>query len=332
MSIKALLGNLVEFVRSEDDILRFNIIHRSLSAYLAQTRWILVRLSSVFLQHCPNDFWAPFASGMVKQSSQAFAVDITITLHKLQETVRAAAQAREASLVAHHRVDPSELWRLFHARVDAAQGMWFLIQDWKPWGDLLLYILDYWFNITTLPSLNASAFRAQAEDLALLHLVYCRSCTIMTNWRWWLWKRLLRLHGNPVLNLVLQLYHGTSQSAIDMLEERQREGLSLAILEDLYDVAFVSYSQLEVNLAFLKFLEVKFAIYVDVRHLCTLETVPFRRDNDFQHQMNQRPAAIPWTIAHDQDCPYHHHPTTVSVLKHWMNLDVVPSSQWLSNL
>jgi len=310
VSIKALLGNLIEFIQLGGDMLRINIIHKSLSAYLTQTRWIQVRLSSAFLQVYPNDFWPRFASDMVKQTCQDSAVDITSTVDKLQETVRDAAQRHEAWLIAYHRIKRNELWDLFAAGLYAAQNMWSINQDWKPWGDLLLYIINHWFDITATSSLNASKFPAEAEDLALLHLLYCWGCYGNAGKNLWVWKRILRLHESRVLSLILQFFHGTSQSAIDTLEERQPEGLSVAVLEDLFDVALVSDLRWETRLAFLTFLGVKFAIYVDVRHLCSLET--FRgpqRVNAIQRQTYQRPAAIPWTIAHDKTA------RTISILQ-----------------
>ncbi|KAK5073371.1 hypothetical protein LTR70_010104 [Exophiala xenobiotica] len=309
VTIKALLGNLIEFVPPRPDTLRINIIHKPLSAYLAQTRWIMTRLSPAFLRVYPNDFWARFASDMVKQACQDSVVDITSTVDKLQETVRAAAQRHEAWLIAHHRINGAELHALFRDGIYAAEHMCSISQDWKPWGDLLLYTIDHWFDITASSSLNASKFPDQAEDLALLHLLYCIYCSGATGENLWVWKRVLRLHESRVLSLILQLYHGESQSAMNTLEERQREGLSVAVLEDLYDVALVSDRPGKPTPAFLTFLQVKFAIYVDVRHLCSLETMLYRGSLTLQHQMSHRLASTPWTIAHDKDCPYHHRDT-----------------------
>ena len=218
--VKALLGNLVDFVRPNQGPLRIRLVHRSLSPYLAWTNWIPVRMPEPLLQAYPDHFTKRLVVACIHQAGREANLDTTTLDYRLTKWTDGEDYVGWQSHFNQHMITSPQ---------------------WLQWADFLLYSVDQFFEVDESPSdrrgkLTEFCWPADTSDLALLHVVRCKKCAhFVKSLGHWNGKPISRLYRAGLSDVLLLIVHQRDDLVVFRMEERYAS-LSVDMIEDLLDI------------------------------------------------------------------------------------------------
>lgn len=220
--LKALLGNLVDFVRDPKmkKPVTVRLLHRSFSAYLNRTRWIGANLPSGLKQIFPDYFSRRLAIHCIKYADDRNAI-MTFRLDDMLTKFPPNNQPTDFE----QAVSISEAGQKFFDKRAPSKGLdphfsrvLRISEPWRKWKDFLLYVVEGFFSFAMDSDPDPPVADAQLEwpellspAIATVHFVRCAHCKSHVR-TWWHWYIILSIWRSGAMDLLINLLHDQAKS------------------------------------------------------------------------------------------------------------------------
>lgn len=305
------------------------LLHKSLSSYLAKTDWIAQNLpDEVPLRYSTDFFWQRLHTDVISKALDQKALRPT----KLDALVAEVFSRRQLKST-HIFAKDEQPFRTYIPGNDLDEMM---SPHWKMWQDLLSTSLttyptfveptgmrDDFQGPDTVDLCPELELAPGASRILLLHCLSCKQCAgfLYTPWHMF---RAKRLYENDALHVLIGISHRQYAWLMDSQRNRVSE-FRLQVCEDIFDIVLLSPRLLTLKDKDLLALLSERGTTMQGRHLCTAE-ISKRIPQVYAayDQALRCRADVPWAYAHDSHCSFAG--TDVPLAQHWHEVD--PSSAW----